>query len=60
MWRPGFAIHAGKGSGIEVEEELYHQLATFREGRIVRIEYFAEWSEVLEAAGLPEEGRAGD
>jgi ketosteroid isomerase-like protein len=44
----------GKGSGAEVEGELYHQLATFRGGRMVRIEYFAEWSEALEAAGLSE------
>jgi ketosteroid isomerase-like protein len=42
----------GKGSGVEIEGELYHQVATFRAGRIVRIEYFAEWSEALEAAGL--------
>jgi ketosteroid isomerase-like protein len=44
----------GKGSGVEVEGELYHQLATFREGTIVRLEYFAEWSEALAAAGLSE------
>jgi ketosteroid isomerase-like protein len=44
----------GKGSGVEVEEEMYHQVATFRAGRMVRMEYFAEWSEALEAAGLRE------
>jgi ketosteroid isomerase-like protein len=42
----------GKGSGVEIDEELYHQVATFRDGKMVRIEYFAEWSEALEAAGL--------
>jgi ketosteroid isomerase-like protein len=43
----------GKASGAEIEEEMYHQVVTFQAGRIVRIEYFAEWSEALEAAGLP-------
>jgi ketosteroid isomerase-like protein len=42
----------GKGSGVEINEELYHQVATFRAGRIVRLEYFSEWSDALEAAGL--------
>ena len=46
----------GKGSGIEVDEELYHQVATFREGRIVRLEYFGTWPEALEAAGLEPQG----
>jgi ketosteroid isomerase-like protein len=40
----------GKGSGIELEEELYHQVATFDGGTIVRMEYFAEWNEALAAA----------
>ncbi len=44
----------GKGSGAEIEGELYHQVATFRDGRMVRIEYFAEWTQALEAAGLSE------
>ena len=44
----------GKGSGVEIDEELYHQVATFHDGRIVRMEYFAEWGEALEAAGLSE------
>jgi ketosteroid isomerase-like protein len=43
---------SGKISGIEVDEELYHQVATFRNGKIVRMEYFADWGEALEAAGL--------
>src|ERR671910_429644 len=38
----------GKGSGVELDEELYHQVATFRDGKIVRMEYFAEWAEALE------------
>ncbi len=37
----------GKGSGVEIDEELYHQVATFREGTIVRMEYFVEWSDAL-------------
>ena len=44
----------GKGSGAEIDEELYHQVATFRDGRIVRMEYFGEWDEALAAAGLSE------
>jgi ketosteroid isomerase-like protein len=43
----------GKGSGLEIETEMYHQVATFRAGRMVRIEYFGEWSEALAAVGLP-------
>jgi ketosteroid isomerase-like protein len=46
----------GKGSGLEMETELYHQVATFRAGRIVRMEYFAGWPEALEAAGVPGAG----
>jgi ketosteroid isomerase-like protein len=42
----------GKVSGVEINEELYHQVATFRDGRIVRMEYFADWDEALAAAGL--------
>jgi ketosteroid isomerase-like protein len=44
----------GKESGLEIDEELYHQVVTFHDGRMVRIEYFAEWAEALEAAGLRE------
>jgi ketosteroid isomerase-like protein len=44
----------GKESGLEIDEELYHQVVTFRDGRMVRIEYFAEWAEALAAAGLRE------
>jgi ketosteroid isomerase-like protein len=50
----------GKGSGLELEEEMYHQVATFRDGKIVRMEYFGSWPEALEAAGLSEgSGSAG-
>jgi ketosteroid isomerase-like protein len=42
----------GKRSGVEIDEELYHQVATFQNGKIVRMEYFADWNEALEAAGL--------
>jgi ketosteroid isomerase-like protein len=42
----------GKRSGVEIDEELYHQVATFHNGKIVRMEYFADWNEALEAAGL--------
>ncbi len=31
---------------------MYHQVATFRGGKIVRLEYFGEWSEALQAAGV--------
>jgi ketosteroid isomerase-like protein len=49
--------HHGRGklSGAEIDEEMYHQVATFRDGRIVRMEYFGEWSEALEAAGVRQE-----
>src|SRR5919108_1434784 len=42
----------GKESGVEIDEELYHQVATFRDGKMVRIEYFGSWPEALEAVGL--------
>ena len=48
----------GKESGAVIEGELYHQVTTFRDGRMVRIEYLTGWPEALEAAGLPA-GRAG-
>ena len=43
--------HGRSRSGAEIDEELYHQVATFRDGKIVRMEYFGEWAEALEAAG---------
>jgi ketosteroid isomerase-like protein len=42
----------GKGSGAEIESELYHQVTTFRGGMMVRMEYFTSWAEALEAVGL--------
>ena len=42
----------GKGSGIELDAELYHQVTTFNDGCIVRIEYFTTWPAALEAAGV--------
>jgi ketosteroid isomerase-like protein len=46
--------HRGRGkiSGLEIDEELYHQVATFHNGRIVRMEYFADWDAALQAAGV--------
>jgi hypothetical protein len=44
----------GKGSGAVIDEELYHQVSTFEDGVMVRIEYFESWDEALEAAGLTE------
>ena len=43
----------GKGSGVEIETEMYHQVATFRDGTIVRMEYFTDWPQALDAAGAP-------
>ena len=42
----------GKASGIEIETEMYHQVATFRDGVIVRMEYVTSWPAALEAAGV--------
>ena len=44
----------GKASGVEIEGDLYHQVTTFRDGMMVRIEYFGSWPEALEAVGLRE------
>ena len=46
----------GKGSGLEMDTELYHQVMTFRDGVAVRIEYFTDWAQALEAAGAAEAG----
>jgi ketosteroid isomerase-like protein len=47
--------HYGQSrSGAVIDEELYHQVATFHNGRIVRLEYFGDWAEARKAAGLPE------
>jgi ketosteroid isomerase-like protein len=39
----------GKGSGLELDAEMYHQVATFHEGRVARLDYFGTWPEALEA-----------
>jgi ketosteroid isomerase-like protein len=44
----------GRGSGVEIEAELYHQVTTFRDGTMVRIEYFTDWGQALEAIGQPQ------
>src|SRR4051794_32976701 len=49
--------HYGRAkSGVEIDTELYHQVVTFRGGRMVRIEYFATWAEALDAADVPAGG----
>jgi ketosteroid isomerase-like protein len=54
----------GKTSGVELDTELYHQVTTFRDGKILRFEYFTSWPEALEAAGVGQEqasaGRSGE
>ena len=42
----------GKESGAELETEMYHQVSTFRDGVMVRIEYFTSWAAAREGAGL--------
>ena len=42
----------GKASGVAVETEMYHQVTTFRDGMMVRIEYVTSWPEALAAAGI--------
>jgi hypothetical protein len=42
----------GKESGLEIDTELYHQVVTFADGLMVRIEYFGDWDEALQAAGV--------
>jgi ketosteroid isomerase-like protein len=37
---------------VEMDTEMYHQVTTFRDGRMVRIEYFTSWPAALEAAGV--------
>jgi hypothetical protein len=45
--------HYGRSkSGIEMDTELYHQITTFRDGVMVRIEYVTSWEQALEAAGV--------
>lgn len=42
----------GKGSGVELDNELYHQVSTFRAGKMIRIEYVTTWPEALRLAGI--------
>jgi ketosteroid isomerase-like protein len=44
----------GRGSGAEIETEMYHQVTTFRDGTMVRIEYVTDWAQALELAGIAE------
>jgi ketosteroid isomerase-like protein len=44
----------GKMSEVELDTEMYHQVTTFQDGLMVRIEYFTTWAEALEAAGAEE------
>ena len=43
--------HGRSKIGAELETEMYHQVITFRDGVIVRIEYFTSWDQALEAVG---------
>ncbi len=43
----------GKGSSVPVEDQAFH-VWTFRAGKIIRVEVFAQESDALEAAGLRE------
>jgi ketosteroid isomerase-like protein len=42
----------GKGSGAEIETEMYHQVTTFDDGVIVRFDYVTSWQEALDLAGV--------
>jgi ketosteroid isomerase-like protein len=42
---------SGKESGVETEGRM-DSVSALRDGRIVRIEYFNDWAEALEAAAL--------
>jgi GNAT superfamily N-acetyltransferase/ketosteroid isomerase-like protein len=50
----------GKGSGAELDTEMYHQVSTFVDGITVRIEYFASWPEALAALGAVRPCRADE
>jgi ketosteroid isomerase-like protein len=41
-----------RSTGIELDEELFHQVTTFEDGTIVRMEYFETWEDARGAAGL--------
>ncbi|MGA8805580.1 MAG: nuclear transport factor 2 family protein [Solirubrobacterales bacterium] len=44
----------GRTSGVELEWSSYAQVWTIREGKVIRVEFFANREEALEAAGLSE------
>jgi ketosteroid isomerase-like protein len=48
----------GRGSGVVIDGELYHQVTTFRDGMMVRIEYFTSWRQALAAAGAESDDSA--
>ena len=45
----------GKGSGVALDNVLYHQVSTFRDGMVTRIEYVESWPEALKLAGVDDE-----
>ena len=52
-WQSGFATTGeARGAGRRSKTEMYHQVTTFRDGTMVRIEYFTDWASALEAAGV--------
>jgi ketosteroid isomerase-like protein len=44
---------SGRESGVETEGRM-HPVHTLRDGRVVRIEFFNDWADALEAAGVRE------
>jgi ketosteroid isomerase-like protein len=42
----------GRGSGAEIETEMYHQVTTFSDGLIVRFDYVTSWQEALDLVGV--------
>lgn len=51
-WRPGSATTAAaRGAEWGSRRSSTTSVTTFEAGRIVRIKYFTEWSEALDAVG---------
>jgi len=44
----------GRTSGVELEWNSYAQVWTIRDGKVIRVEFFANRDEALEATGLSE------
>jgi ketosteroid isomerase-like protein len=44
----------GRTSGVELDLDSYTQVWTIRDAKVVRVEFFANRTEALEAAGLRE------